>query len=266
MYSASVVESTMVAWQFAHQDTAPLAMVNTYPEVDHQHMPMSSIHRSSSLDWKKDWNQTEPNCKRWDHWLQLHKFWNFSVASCNVCWKIEKPKKNRSRLVATGLSSCHVLDLTHAHFSLIVGLWIIKNGQNWLRYSQKHFYMQLECMSLPFSPYPSQILTKLLETLTSLQRIKISIHICNLCEVTLFLFSTINFTTKNRLQLVWTGFFRVVDRLGLVFKGLIAVPEYLKWSRLVAVASCLVLKKKTELKWTQKHHQCLLHSLHWQTQ
>ena len=33
-----------------------------------------------------------------------------------------KNRKNQSRLVATGLSSCHVLDLTHAHFSLIVGL------------------------------------------------------------------------------------------------------------------------------------------------
>ena len=38
---------------------------------------------------------------------------------------VEKPKnreKNRSRPVATGLSSHHVLDLTQAHFSLIVGL------------------------------------------------------------------------------------------------------------------------------------------------
>ena len=67
--------------------------------------------------------------------------------------------------------------------------------------------MQLECMSLPFLPYLSQILTKLLETLTSLQGIKISIHLCNLCEVILVLFGTINFTTKKQLQLVWTGFF-----------------------------------------------------------
>ena len=39
-----------------------------------------------------------------------------------------KTEKNRARPVATGLSSRYVLDLTHAHFSLIVGLWIIKNG------------------------------------------------------------------------------------------------------------------------------------------
>ena len=102
-------------------------------------------------------------------------------------------------------------------------------------------------MSLPFSPYLSQVLTKLLETLTSLQRIKISIHICNLHEVMLLLFGTINVTTKNRSQLVWTGFFPVVDRLGPVFKGPVAVPEYLERSRPVAVASCLVLREKN---WT----------------
>ena len=121
-----------------------------------------------------------------------------------------------------------------------------------MRYGQKHFYTQLKCMSLPFLPYLSQILTKLLKTLTSLQKVKVSIHICNLCEVILSSFGTINFTTKDRLQLVWTGFFRVVDQLGLVFKGLVAVLEYLTWSR--PVASCLVLRKKTGLNWTQKHY------------
>ena len=102
-------------------------------------------------------------------------------------------------------------------------------------------------MSLPSLPYLSQILTKLLETLTSPQGIRISIYICNLCEVILLLFGTINFTTKSRLQPVWTGFFAVVDRLGPVFKGPVAVPEYLKRSRPVAVASCLVLRGKN---WT----------------
>ena len=102
-------------------------------------------------------------------------------------------------------------------------------------------------MSLPFSPYLSQILTKWLETLTSLQEIKISIHICNLREVILLLFGTINFTTKNRSQPVWTSYFRVVDQLGPVFKGPVAVPEYLKRSKPVAVASCLVLRGKN---WT----------------
>ena len=97
-------------------------------------------------------------------------------------------------------------------------------------------------MSLPFSPYLSQILTKLLETLTSLQKIEISIHICILREVILLLFGTINFTTKSRSQPVWTGFFPVVDRLGPVFKGPVAVPEYLERSRPVAVASCLILR------------------------
>ena len=99
-------------------------------------------------------------------------------------------------------------------------------------------------MSLPFLPYLSQILTKLLEPLTSLQGIRISIHRCNLREVILVLFGTINFTTKDWSQPVWTGFFPVVDRLGPVFKSPVAVPEYLKWSRPVAVASCLVLRSK----------------------
>ena len=90
-------------------------------------------------------------------------------------------------------------------------------------------------------------LNELLETLISLQGIKIYIYVCNACEVILFLFGTINFTTKDQLQLVWTGFFCVVDRLGPVFKGLVAVPEYLKWSRPVAVASCLLLREKN---WT----------------
>ena len=52
-----------------------------------------SVCRSSSLDWKKYRNRTEPNWKRLDHWLRLHKFWKFSVASCDICQKIEKPKK-----------------------------------------------------------------------------------------------------------------------------------------------------------------------------
>ena len=69
----------------------------------------------------------------------------------------------------------------------------------------------------------------------------------NVHEVILLLFGTINFTTKNRSQPVWTGFFLVVDRLGPVFKGPVAVPEYLERSRPVAVASCLVLRQKN---WT----------------
>jgi len=71
---------------------------------------------------------------------------------------------------------------------------------------------------------------ELLKFLISLQRIKISIYLYNACEVIIFLFGTINFTTKDQLQLVWTGFFCIVDWLELVFKGL------------VAVASCLILK------------------------
>ena len=121
--------------------------------------------------------------------------------------------------------------------------------KNWMRYGQKHFYTQHKCMSLLFLPYLSQILTKLLETLTSLQEIKIFIYVHNAREVILVLFGTINFTTKDQSQLVWTGFFHIVDRLGLVFKGLVAVPKYLNQSRLVAVASCLILGEKSGLHW-----------------
>jgi len=91
--------------------------------------------------------------------------------------------------------------------------------------------------------YLSQILMELLNFLISLQRIKISIYVCNVCEVIISSFGTINFTTKDQSQLVWTSFFFcIVDRLGLVFKGLVAVPQYLNWSRPVAVASCFILK------------------------
>ena len=57
--------------------------------------PVISVRRSSSLDWKKDRNRTEPNCKRPDHQLRLHKFWIFLVVSCDVCRKIEKPKNRK---------------------------------------------------------------------------------------------------------------------------------------------------------------------------
>ena len=53
----------------------------------------ASVCRSSSLDWKKNQNRTEPNCKRPDHWLQLPWLWKFPVASCLVCWNLERPQK-----------------------------------------------------------------------------------------------------------------------------------------------------------------------------
>ena len=87
-----------------------------------------SVCRSSSLDWKKDQNWTEPKCKR-PHWLQLHKFWNFRLPVARFVEKSKNRKKNQSRPVAIGISSCHVLELTHAHIYLIVGLWILKNSQ-----------------------------------------------------------------------------------------------------------------------------------------
>jgi hypothetical protein len=52
-------------------------------------------------------------------------------------------------------------------------------------------------MSFPFSPYLYQILTELLKILISLQRIKISIYVCNVREVIFRLFCTVNFTIKD---------------------------------------------------------------------
>ena len=70
-----------------------------------------------------------------------------------------------------------------------------------------NYKLQFEGMSFLFSPYLSQILTELLKLLLSLQKSKISIHVCNVHKVIFRLFGTINFTTKDWLQLVWTDFF-----------------------------------------------------------
>jgi hypothetical protein len=53
-------------------------------------------------------------------------------------------------------------------------------------------------MFFPFLPYLSQILTELLKLFISLQRIKISIYVCNVCEVIFKLFGMVNFTIKDR--------------------------------------------------------------------
>jgi hypothetical protein len=56
-------------------------------------------------------------------------------------------------------------------------------------------------MSFPFSPYLVQILTELLKVLISLQRIRISIYVCNVHEVIFRLFGIVNFTIKDRFFL-----------------------------------------------------------------
>jgi hypothetical protein len=65
---------------------------------------------------------------------------------------------------------------------------------------------------------------ELLKFFISLQRIKIFICVCNLCEVIFRLFDTVNFTINDQLELVQTGFFCVVDRLGPVPSGPVTVP------------------------------------------
>jgi hypothetical protein len=56
-------------------------------------------------------------------------------------------------------------------------------------------------MSFPFLPYLCQILTELLKILISLQRIKISIYVCNVREVIFRLFGTVNLIIKDRFFL-----------------------------------------------------------------
>jgi hypothetical protein len=57
-----------------------------------------------------------------------------------------------------------------------------------------NYKCNLNVWTFHFSPYLSQILTELLKLLISLQRIKISIYVCNVCEVIFRLFGTVNFT------------------------------------------------------------------------
>ena len=162
--------------------------------------PSSSVCRSSSLDQKKDWNQTKPNCKRPDHWLRLHKFWNFLVASCKVCRKIKRPKK-------TNLLSCNVLNLTNSHFSLIVGLWIIKNGQELVEIWPKTF-LYTTWMYVPSVFTISQLnINEIAWNFNQSTGNWNIYYVCSACELILFLFGTINFTTKDQSQPVWTGFF-----------------------------------------------------------
>ena len=77
------------------------------------------------------WTEKRPK----SNWTQLQKTGPLvavaqivKIFSCQLWGLLKnwKTEKNWSRPVATGLSSCQVLELIHAHFSLIFGLWIIK--------------------------------------------------------------------------------------------------------------------------------------------
>ena len=140
-----------------------------------------------------------PTAKDWTTVVVAQILKNFS---CQLQHLLKNQKTKKKRVFCPVM--CWTLS-THifTQFSVFESK---KKVKNWLRYGQKHFYMQLKCMSLPFSPYLSQILTKLLENWTNLQGIRISIHLCNLCEIILLLFGTINSTTKDWLQPVWTSF------------------------------------------------------------
>ena len=68
---------------------------------------------------------------------------------------------------------------------------------------------------------------------------------CTLANIVFILYK--KFYNKRPVATGLDRFFCIEDRLGPVFKGPVAVPKYLKLSRLVAVASCLVLRGKN---WT----------------
>ena len=67
---------------------------------------------------------------------------------------------------------------------------------------------------------------------------------CTCGNIALIWYNT--FYNKRPVTTGLDQFFCVVDRLGLVFKGLVVVPEYLNQSRPVAVASCLILGEKNQ--------------------
>ena len=86
------------------------------------HLSTTSACRSSSLNRKKTLS----------NWTQLQKT-GPPVAVAQILnffsCQLQHLSKNRKTEKKTGFLSRNVLDLTHAHFSLMVGLWIIKNGQ-----------------------------------------------------------------------------------------------------------------------------------------
>ena len=173
-------------------NTSPPPMNNVYHS--------GSVRRSSLLDWKKTKTELNPTAKDQTTGCSCtnsENFWSPVV-------RFVKKWKNRKKPVFRPVM-CWTLLMHIFHWLLVFESW--KKIKNWLRYGQKHFYMQFECMSLPLLPYLSQILTKLLEMLISLQKITISIYVCNAHELILSLFGTINFTTKDQSQLVWTGLF-----------------------------------------------------------
>ena len=63
-----------LGWYVNHLSGSGGDVLITAVHYWHLVLPTSSVRRSSSLDWKKDRNRTEPNCKRPDHQLRLHKF------------------------------------------------------------------------------------------------------------------------------------------------------------------------------------------------
>ena len=137
-----------------------------------------------------------------------------------------------------------MLELINTHICSIFALWIIKNGQELVEIWPKTFLYATWIYVPSVFAISQPNLKEIAWNFNQSTENKIYIYVYNTREVILVLFGTINFTTKDWSQLVWTGFFCVVDPLGLVFKGPVAVPKYLNWFRLVAVASCLVLEKK----------------------
>ena len=157
--------------------------------------------------------------------------------------KNQKTKKNRSFIL-----SC-VGPYSHTYLLNFQSLNHKQQSRIGWDMAKNIFICNLNVCPFCFLPYLSQVLTKLLEMLISLQRIKISIHGCNACEVILVFF----WYNKRPVTTGPDQFSLCCGLIRTSLKGPVVVPVYLNQFRLVVVASCLILEKKTGLNWTQKH-------------
>jgi len=102
----------------------------------------SPVYRTGNIHRTKlDWTSLFPVAV-------AHIWGQFSCQLPCFC-RYLKTDKDRSRLVATGLSSHHMLDLTHTHIYLIFGPWIIKNGQELVEIWPKTFLYAYFVVNLP---------------------------------------------------------------------------------------------------------------------
>ena len=101
-----------------------------------------SVAFTGPVHWTEKKTKIELNTtpKDWTTSCSCTNSENFWLPVARFVEKLKNQQENRSRLVATGFSSHHVLYLTHAHIYLLVSLWIIKNGQELVEIWPKTFF------------------------------------------------------------------------------------------------------------------------------